>query len=101
MSEVRKTDQEDKVIIFTQFHSLVERLEQTFEKLNLSYLVLRGTPGDINISLNKFRKEAGIKVLLMSIEQSASGINVTDANHVFFAHPIFGMGPNKAAITYN
>ena len=37
----------------------------------------------------------------MSIEQAASGINVTVANHIFFAHPIFGMEFEKAAITYN
>lgn len=36
----------------------------------------------------------------MSVEQSASGINVTAANHVYFAHPIFGMEYEKAALTY-
>lgn len=50
--------------------------------------------------LTKFKKVPEIKVLLMSIEQAASGINVTEANHVFFAHPIFGYAPESALITY-
>jgi len=98
---VSKVPQDEKVIIFTQFHSLVERLENIFDQLDLSYMVLRGDPTEINIALNKFKEVPEIKILLMSIEQAASGINVTAANHVFFAHPIFGMSFDKAAITYN
>jgi SNF2 family DNA or RNA helicase len=37
----------------------------------------------------------------MSIEQAASGINVTEATHVFFAHPIFGATPEVAISTYS
>jgi SNF2 family DNA or RNA helicase len=36
----------------------------------------------------------------MSVEQTASGINVTSANHIFFAHPVFGMEYEHAARTY-
>lgn len=36
----------------------------------------------------------------MSIEQAASGINLIEANHVFFMHPIFGMTYDKSRSTY-
>lgn len=62
--------------------------------------MLKGEPSEINISLNSFNSVPEIKVLIMSIEQSASGINVTSANHIFFAHPIFGMEYYQAARTY-
>ena len=91
----------EKIILFTQFHSFVERLESIFNQLDVSYVVLKGDPTEINIALNKFKEVPEIKILLMSIEQSVSGINVTAVNHVFFAHPIFGMSFDKAAITYN
>ena len=56
----------------------------------MPYLELRGEPTEINYRLNLFRKDPGIMVLLLSIEQAASGINLTEANHVFFAHPLLG-----------
>jgi len=98
---IQETPLEDKIIVYTQFHTLVERLEEIFTGLDIRYMVLKGQPNEINIALNKFKIIPDLKVLLMSIEQSASGINVTQANHVFFAHPIFGMPFEKAALTYN
>jgi len=98
---IKETPPEDKIIIFTQFHSLVDHLSQIFAQLNIQHTVLRGAPSEINMSLLKFKHIPELKVLLMSIEQAASGINVPEANHVFFAHPIFGMEFEKAALTYN
>jgi len=98
---IQETPVEDKIIIYTQFHTLVERLEEIFTSIEVRYMVLKGQPSEINIALNKFKTIPDVKVLLMSIEQAASGINVTEANHVFFAHPIFGMSFEKAALTYN
>ena len=58
--------------------------------MQIPYIILKGVPSEINIRLNIFKKNPEVKILIMSIEQSASGINVTEANHVFFAHPVFG-----------
>jgi SNF2 family DNA or RNA helicase len=100
VDEINRTPKEDKVIVFTQFHSLVEELITMLVRCGVNFLILRGEPTEINISLNQFKKIPELKVLLMSVEQSASGINVTCANHIFFAHPIFGMSYEKAAVTY-
>jgi len=101
LKAINVTPQEDKIIIFTQFHNLVEHLSAIFYQENIQYTILRGEPSEINMSLLKFKFLPEIKILLMSIEQAASGINVPEANHVFFAHPIFGMEFEKAALTYN
>eukprot|EP00330_Aristerostoma_sp_ATCC50986_P009778 CAMPEP_0114587388 /NCGR_PEP_ID=MMETSP0125-20121206/10353_1 /TAXON_ID=485358 ORGANISM="Aristerostoma sp., Strain ATCC 50986" /NCGR_SAMPLE_ID=MMETSP0125 /ASSEMBLY_ACC=CAM_ASM_000245 /LENGTH=159 /DNA_ID=CAMNT_0001783259 /DNA_START=2305 /DNA_END=2784 /DNA_ORIENTATION=+ len=98
--EIQGVPYEDKIIIFTQFHNLVDALTSKFIEIGIPFVILKGEPSEINISLNQFKKEPEIKVLLMSIEQAASGINVTEANHVFFVHPIFGMEYDKAALTY-
>jgi len=101
LKEIEATPKEDKVIIFTQFNNLVEHLSEIFVKKDIQYVTLRGQPSEINMSLQKFKHDPEIKVLLMSVEQAASGINVQEANHVYFAHPVFGMEFEKAAITYN
>jgi len=76
------------------------KIAALLDQIEVQYVILKGEPSEINIRLNKFKKIPEIKILIMSIEQAASGINITEANHVFFIHPIFGMLPNKAKITY-
>lgn len=92
ISEILKVPDGEKIILFTQFDSLVAHLSEIFMENNINHILLKGSlcsPNEINISLTKFKTNLNIKVLLMSIEQSASGINVIEANHVFFAHPLF------------
>ena len=100
IQEIFYVPEDEKIILFTQFTILVDRLCDIFSQVGIEYIVLKGVASEINLRLNIFKKVPHIKVLLMSIEQSASGINVTEANHVFFAHPIFGVGSEKAKITY-
>lgn len=37
----------------------------------------------------------------MSVEQAASGLNITEANHIIFAHPLFGYDYERTIMTYN
>jgi SNF2 family DNA or RNA helicase len=87
--EAVKNVSNEKIILFTQFDTLAEHICSIFDINNITYTVLKGVPCEINISLNKFKTDKNIKVLVMSIQQSASGLNITEATHVFFAHPIF------------
>lgn len=90
----------EKIILFTQFTSLAEHIAKIFILNKISYVTLRGLPSEINISLNKFKNDKNIKVLIMSIEQSASGLNITEATHVYFAHPIFNLHYQDAKRQY-
>ena len=89
MSEIQSIPQKEKIIIFTQYHNLIIKLCSLFDQAKVNYIVLKGVPKKINIRLQKFKTMPEIRVILMSIEQAASGINLQEANHVFFAHPIW------------
>lgn len=80
----------EKAIVFTQFDKLLRHVKAVFEAVGVNYVVLRGRPSDINMSLSGFRENGEVRVLLMSVEQAASGINVSEANRVYFLHPLFG-----------
>lgn len=95
-----KNINQEKIILFTQFESLANHISVIFELNDISYVVLKGIPSEINISLNKFKNDKNIKVLIMSIEQSASGLNITEATHIFFAHPIFNYTHHDAIRQY-
>lgn len=100
IEEVNKIHNDEKIILFTQFDNLAKHICEVFDIKNIRYTVLKGIPSEINISLNKFKTDKTIKVLIMSIEQSASGLNITEASHVFFAHPIFGYTHGDAMRQY-
>ena len=100
LSEITKIPPKDKVIIYTQYHSLTLKLCSMFDQVNVSYMILKGVPKNINIRLQKFKNMADIRVIFMSIEQAASGVNLQEANHVFFAHPIFGFSKEKTKELY-
>jgi SNF2 family DNA or RNA helicase len=72
-----RVEKSEKVIIFTQFHNLVQRIAREFEKVGMPYLELKGVPSEINYRLNIFRNDPSLRILLLSIEQAASGINLT------------------------
>ena len=50
--------------------------------------------------MHKFCSSPQIRIMIMSIEQAASGINLTEANNIIFVNPIFGMNNEKTSITY-
>jgi len=101
IDEINKIPVKDKIIIFTQFNDLTDHLCQILKTQNIQHVILRGDTSDINISLYAFKYNPEIKVILMSVEQAASGINLQEANHVFFAHPVYYNDHEQMKITYN
>ncbi|EAS01636.1 helicase carboxy-terminal domain protein (macronuclear) [Tetrahymena thermophila SB210] len=100
LDDFHKIPFEDKVIVFTQFHDLTKKISQKLQKIDIPHVVLLGEPSEINIRLNTFKKVPEVRILIMSIEQAASGINLIEANHVIFMHPIFGVSYEKSRSTY-
>lgn len=100
LEEIKKIPNNEKIIIFTQYHNLILKLAKMFDQIDFKYIVLKGVPKKINIRLQKFKNNTEIRVILMSIEQAASGVNLQEANHVFFAHPIFGLSQEKTLELY-
>merc|ERR1712032_365666 len=86
--EIRGAEPEAKVIIFLQWEPLASQVEMGLTTANLSPLRLRGTTRDREKILSSFTKHAGFQCLVLSLEQSPSGMNLTAANHVLLVHPM-------------
>ena len=100
LNEIQKISEKEKIIIFTQYQNLIVKLCSMFDKIDIQYVVLKGVPNEINIRLHKFKTLPEIRIILMSLEQAASGINLQEANNIFFAHPIFGFDSEKSIELY-
>ncbi|KAJ3185877.1 hypothetical protein HK101_009798 [Irineochytrium annulatum] len=80
----------ERALVFVQFPDLMEKVSEALSEADIGHLQIRGTPNQKSNLLTQFQNmEEGKDVLLLNvIDESASGANLTVANHVFFVGPL-------------
>merc|ERR1740121_1488384 len=86
-----------KVIVFSQWNSLRCHVSQALHDRSVKHLSLEGGIFDRSHTLEQFRSDPRVSLLLLSLEDSASGTNLTVASHVFLLHPMLAPSQAKAA----
>lgn len=101
LQQILSASEEDCVIIFCQFEDLEERISSALRAVGITHACLSETRTvfEQTTMLENFQQKRGdgSRVLLLSLEQSASGTNLTAANHVFLVHPMAAGTPQRAA----
>lgn len=78
---------QEKAVVFAQWQDLIFKIHAALNKSGIAAAVLAGTAFDRASVLQRFEgPELG--VLLLSLEDSASGTNMAHANHVILVHPM-------------
>jgi len=80
---VLKDFPEQKIIIFSRWNRMLLLIGRILENLNLKYVFCRGNVHVITHSINRFKTEPDMKIILLSSEQCSSGCNLTEASHIF------------------
>ncbi|CAE7819979.1 RAD5 [Symbiodinium sp. CCMP2456] len=90
LQEIKDEDPLAKCIVFCQWESLLQNIAAAFRTFGIRFARLDGSVYARTRTLANFkgRDSASVDVLLLSLEQSASGTNLTCANHVIFVHPM-------------
>ncbi|CAE7297630.1 RAD5, partial [Symbiodinium sp. KB8] len=90
LQEIKEEDPLAKCIVFCQWESLLQNIAAAFRTFGIRFARLDGSVYARTRTLANFkgRDSASVDVLLLSLEQSASGTNLTCANHVIFVHPM-------------
>ncbi|CAD7944369.1 unnamed protein product [Amoebophrya sp. A120] len=92
---------EDKVILFVQWEDLKRKIAKAFDEFGVPHLTLQGTTHQKRIIFDKFAKDdKKYRVLILSMEDAASGANLTQANHVFLVHPFFDAESEEKCLNY-
>jgi len=76
-----------KAIVFSQWTSLLDRVEPHLKEAGLAFTRLDGTTRDRGAVVETFQSEGGPPVLLASLKAGGAGINLTAADHVFLLDP--------------
>ncbi|MEG1314824.1 MAG: SNF2 helicase associated domain-containing protein [Anaerovoracaceae bacterium] len=89
---------EHKILLFSQFTSMLELIRQDFEREGISYFVITGaTPKEKRLQLvNSFNKD-DTQVFLISLKAGGTGLNLTGADVVIHYDPWWNLAVQNQA----
>ena len=76
-----------KALIFSQWTSLLDRVEPMLSAAGLDFLRLDGSTRNRGAVVDSFQGQDGPPVLLLSLKAGGTGLNLTAADHVFLLDP--------------
>lgn len=78
-----------KILLFSQFTSVLQKIEEDFKKEDIFYLYLDGgtSAKDRVERVKKFNEDSNIKVFLISLKAGGVGLNLTSASVVIHFDP--------------
>jgi hypothetical protein len=93
VQKIRDIPRDERVLVFVQFPDLMKQVHDVLEAANIKALELKGNVHQQTGALDEFQRETLGKndsrvLLLLSRDESASGANLTSANHAIFVHPL-------------
>lgn len=82
-----------RIIIFSQWDDMLSLIGKTLVNCGISNCFVKGNVWSRNSAINKFKSGKTLKgddnkVIMLSLKNSASGTNLTEATHIFFVEPI-------------
>ena len=89
ITDLIRTDRNARIILFLQFKDLADFMEKSFKELKVECVRVAGTVFQRQNAIAKFRESTDIRIIMMSSENSVSGINLTQATHVILLHPFW------------
>ncbi len=87
------TDDNNRIIIFSQWDRMLNLIGKTLSENGVANSFVKGNVWSRNSAISKFKlgKDStgeDNKVIMLSLSNSASGTNLTEATHIIFVEPI-------------
>jgi SNF2 family DNA or RNA helicase len=85
---------ETRIIVFSQWDIMLNLISKTLVENDISNMIVKGNAMCKNSAIRKFKNKTEEKndndnrVIMLSLKNSASGTNLTEATHIFFIEPI-------------
>jgi superfamily II DNA or RNA helicase len=87
-----------KVLVFSQFTSLLSLVKQQFDEAEIKYEYLDGKSSKRASSVKRFQQDESVSAFLISIKAGAHGLNLTAADYVFLLDPWWNPAVEAQAI---
>jgi len=81
---------DNRAIVFSQWDPLLHQIGNTLDENGIKNVYVKGNVHQRNKAITTFKTEKDVKVIMLSLEHAASGINLTEASHIILMDPIAG-----------
>ncbi|KAI8899813.1 SNF2 family N-terminal domain-containing protein [Globomyces pollinis-pini] len=100
LESLKKTNPEDKIIVFSQWTKMLDVVGQNLAPRNIQFTRLDGTLNHQkrDVVLQEFQSDKSITVLLASLRSTGVGLNLTIASRVFLLDPWWNSSVENQAI---
>lgn len=87
-----------RVLVFSQFVSVLELLRRWFEEAGISHLYLDGRTRDRGERVRRFQEDESVSAFLVSLKAGGTGLNLTGADYVVLFDPWWNPAVEQQAI---
>ncbi|MDO5017363.1 MAG: SNF2-related protein [Porphyromonas sp.] len=95
---IRDVQEEHKVLVFSQFTSMLSLIRQRLESEEIRYVYLDGATTKREEVVTEFQENDEIRVFLISLKAGGTGLNLTAADYVFLVDPWWNPAVENQAI---
>jgi SNF2 family DNA or RNA helicase len=98
VEEIQAKAPQHKILIFSQFVSMLELIRQELQNQAIPYEYLTGQTRNRAAVVNRFQQDAGVRVFLISLKAGGTGLNLTQADYVYLVDPWWNPAVENQAI---
>ncbi|VDC03470.1 unnamed protein product [Peniophora sp. CBMAI 1063] len=89
LRDTSRIREDDRVLVFVQFPDLMRKVAEMFKARDIRFLQIEDKVGDMSKNLQRFQNGSDERILLLHVtDETASGANLTVANHAIFLSPL-------------
>ncbi len=98
MEQIEDNAPHHKMLVFSQFVSMLSLIEVELQKKGIAYVKLTGSTKNREAVVEQFQKQQNIRVFLISLKAGGTGLNLEQANYVYLVDPWWNPAVENQAI---
>ncbi|WP_215224385.1 DEAD/DEAH box helicase [Echinicola shivajiensis] len=100
MEQVIEKTESHKLLVFSQFTSMLKLIRKSLEKEGVQYSYLDGQTSEASRknAVQQFQENESVRVFLLSLKAGGSGLNLTAGDYVFLVDPWWNPAVESQAI---
>ncbi len=98
LEQITERSSEHKILIFSQFVSMLELIKKELEKRELPFEYLTGQTKNRSGAVRNFQENSDVRIFLISLKAGGTGLNLTEADYVYLVDPWWNPAVENQAI---
>ena len=98
MEQIESKSTHHKILVFSQFVSMLDLVKEELEKREVKYAYLNGQTKNRSTVVDSFQNSSDIRVFLISLKAGGVGLNLTQADYVYLIDPWWNPAVENQAI---